>query len=84
MRHDLAVALRKSGEPGEAAIQLQRVLLDEPDNAGLHNQLGRAMAATGDKVAAADEFSRAIDLEPSNASYRANLGLAYEELGRPA
>ncbi|HET9480524.1 MAG TPA: tetratricopeptide repeat protein [Candidatus Polarisedimenticolia bacterium] len=57
-------------------------LASEPDNAGLHNNLGNAYVHRNQMKEAIREFRTAARLEPDSAVPWNNLGTAYLQMGR--
>lgn len=68
----------------QAAIEaLQKLLLDEPEFALAHNDLGVLYFQAGDKAKALKHYERALELQPVNVTFQKNLAdFYYVESGR--
>ncbi len=53
-----------SGQPSKAVTVAQSLVKQQPQNPGLHNLLGNALAARGDVAAARESFEQALKLDP--------------------
>jgi tetratricopeptide (TPR) repeat protein len=87
---DLATAKRSLGEVhdeqaarlleahryADAAAEFREALALLPDSAGVHNNLGVALASMGRVADAREHFSRALELQPDFAEARRNLAAA--------
>lgn len=62
----LADELRRSGDPGRAAILCETHLLNAPGHLSGHVVLGRSLADLGDMAGAERAFSAAVELDPEN------------------
>jgi len=56
----------KSGRPGDAEPLLRRLAVERPDDAGIHLQLGRMLAAQGKKDDALVEMQTGVKLAPGD------------------
>ena len=63
----------KSGRLGEAEPLLRRLAAQRPDDAGIHLQLGRVLAAQGKKDDAIAELQTALKLAPADADAQRDL-----------
>lgn len=82
VRLQLADFLRLRGQPQEAAVEYQKLLVRQPDRANLYLRLGRAEAAAGQQVQAEAAYGRALELGAQSAHYL--LGQLYEAQGQLA
>jgi len=76
----MARLLVQKGEVRAARQDLERACALEPDDSGLHNDLGVAAMLMGDLPPAVTHLRRAVALEPDNATYRTDLGVALMRL----
>lgn len=81
VRLQLADFLRLRGQPQEAAVEYQKLLVRQPNRADLYLRLGRAEAAAGQRVRAEAAYRRALELGTPAAHYL--LGQLYEAQGEP-
>jgi len=63
----------KSGHVAEAEPLLRQLVTDRPDDAGLHLQLGRVLAAQGKKDEAIPEIQAALKLSPNDSEAQRDL-----------
>ena len=63
----------KSGRLGEAEPLLRRLAAERPDDAGIHLQLGRVLAAQGKKDDAITEIQTALKLAPDDSAAQHDL-----------
>ena len=63
----------KSGRVAEAEPLLRQLATDRPDDAGLHLQLGRVLAAQGKKDEAIAEIQAALKLSPNDSEAQRDL-----------
>src|SRR6266850_4648266 len=63
----------KSGRVAEAEPLLRQLATDRPDDAGLHLQLGRVLAAQGKKDEAIPEIQTALKLSPNDSEAQRDL-----------
>jgi len=63
----------KSGRLGEAEPLLRRLAAERPDDAGIHLQLGRVLAAEGKKEDAIAEVQTALKLAPADSDAQRDL-----------
>ncbi|MGH8173886.1 MAG: tetratricopeptide repeat protein, partial [Rhodanobacteraceae bacterium] len=75
-----SVARTIEGHPADAVVALRRALVERPDDALLHNNLGSALRGCGDLEGAATAFRRATELAPSLAAGWYNLGRTLKSL----
>jgi predicted TPR repeat methyltransferase len=79
----LALALQLAGRLDEAAAAYRRAIRHaETQLAGLHFNLGTALAAAGDAEDAAAAYTDALALAPDLAVARMNLGTIHHQKGR--
>ena len=74
----------KAGRVAEAEPLLRRLVTDRPDDAGLHLQLGRVLAAQGKKDEAIPEIQTALKLSPSDSEAQRDLADLFVQSGRIA
>jgi tetratricopeptide (TPR) repeat protein len=72
----------KSGRTGEAEPLLRRLAAERPDDAGIHLQLGRVLAAQGKKDDAIPEILTALKLSPSDSEAQRDLADLYASAGK--
>ena len=77
-----AVALHQAGRLAEAATIYRRAAALDPSVAGLHLNLGLALAALGQMGEAEAAFRRAVAGRPDDPQAHYNLAVALKELGR--
>ena len=63
----------KSGRVAEAEPLLRQLATDRPDDAGIHLQLGRVLAAQGKKDEAIPEIQAALKLSPNDSEAQRDL-----------
>jgi len=63
----------KSGRLGEAEPLLRRLAAERPDDAGIHLQLGRVLAAQGKKEDAITEIQTSLKLAPADSDAQRDL-----------
>jgi Flp pilus assembly protein TadD len=63
----------KSGRFGEAEPLLRRLATERPDDAGIHFQLGRVLAAQGKRADAVAEIQTALKLAPADSDAQREL-----------
>ena len=63
----------KSGRLGDAEPLLRRLTAERPDDAGIHLQLGRVLAAQGKKDDAITEIQTALKLAPADSDAQRDL-----------
>ncbi|CAN5213241.1 hypothetical protein BH24PSE2_BH24PSE2_02440 [soil metagenome] len=68
--------------PHETIERLSRALVERPDSAALHTQLGIAWCELERFSEALPHFERAVALSPGDPSVHNNFGTALKELGR--
>jgi tetratricopeptide (TPR) repeat protein len=78
----LANLYMKSGRIGEAEPLLRNLAADRPDNAGVHLQLGRVLAAQGKRDDAIPELQTAVKLSPNDAEAQRDLADLYASTGK--
>jgi tetratricopeptide (TPR) repeat protein len=76
---ETALQLHRSGRWDEAARLYGRILAAEPDNAGIHNNLGTVLQEQGNVDAAIESYRRALEIEPGMVGALCNLGVALQE-----
>jgi tetratricopeptide (TPR) repeat protein len=88
-RYGLGVALADASETQEAQPYLNAALADltlrsklRPDDAELHDRLGRVLAALGRHEDAIVEFSAAVRLHPNDSQAHFDLGRAFAQRER--
>ena len=72
----------KSGRIGEAEPLLRHLAADRPDDAGIHLQLGRVLAAQGKKDDAIPEIQAALKLSPNDSEAQRDLADLYASAGK--
>jgi Flp pilus assembly protein TadD len=72
----------KSGRMSEATPLLQQLASERPDDAGLHLQLGRVLAAQGKGDEAIAEIQVALKLSPSDSEAQRDLADLYVSTGK--
>jgi Flp pilus assembly protein TadD len=72
----------KSGRLGEAEPLLRRLATERPDDAGIHLQLGRVLAAQGKKDDALAEMQTALKLAPADSDAQRELADLYAMTGK--
>jgi Flp pilus assembly protein TadD len=72
----------KSGRLGDAEPLLRRLATDRPNDAGIHLQLGRVLAAQGKKDDAIAEFQAALKLAPADHDAQREIADFYASAGK--
>ena len=72
----------KSGRIGEAEPLLRHLAAERPDDAGIHLQLGRVLAAQGKKDDAIPEIQTALKLSPNDSEAQRDLADFYASAGK--
>ena len=72
----------KSGRIGDAEPLLRRLAAERPDDAGIHLQLGRVLAAQGKKDDAITEIQAALKLAPADSDAQRELADLYASAGK--
>ena len=72
----------KSDRIGEAEPLLRRLAADRPDDAGIHLQLGRVLAAQGKKDDAIPEIQTALKHSPNDTEAQRDLADLYANTGK--
>ncbi len=72
----------KSGRLGDAEPLLRRLAAERPDDAGIHLQLGRVLAAQGKKDDAIAELQTALKLAPSDSDAQREIADLYASAGK--
>ena len=72
----------KSGRLGEAEPLLRRLATERPDDAGIHLQLGRVLAAQSKKDDAITEIQTALKLAPSDSDAQREIADLYSSAGK--
>ena len=72
----------KSGRLGDAEPLLRRLAAERPDDAGIHLQLGRVLAAQGKKDDAIAELQTALKLTPADADAQREIADLYASAGK--
>ncbi len=72
----------KSGRLGDAEPLLRRLAPERPDDAGIHLQLGRVLAAEGKKDDAIAEIQTALKLAPADDAAQRDLADLYASAGK--
>ncbi len=73
--------LADHGEYARCVEMLNEALVEEPNNAYLHAQLGGTYRRQGDYASAVTHFARAVELMPENERFREALNKAQEQAG---
>ncbi len=63
----------RQGNHDQAAEFYRRAIAQSPEDAGLHNELGRALSQIGDGLAAIESFDKALKLAPGMPRYANDL-----------
>jgi Flp pilus assembly protein TadD len=74
----------KSGRIGDAEPLLRRLAAERPDDAGIHLQLGRVLAARDKTDDAIAELQTALKLAPADADAQRDLAELYASSGKDA
>ena len=72
----------KSGRIAEAEPLLRQLATERPDDAGLHLQLGRVLAAQGKKDEAITEIQSALKISPNDSEAQRDLADLLKESGK--
>src|SRR5467141_3064357 len=72
----------KSGRLSEAEPLLRRLAIERPDDAGIHLQLGRVLAAQNKKDDAIAEIQTALKLAPADSEAQRELADLYTSAGK--
>src|SRR5216684_4230637 len=72
----------KSGRLSEAEPMLRRLATERPDDAGIHLQLGRVLAAQSKKDDAITEIQAALKLAPADSDAQRELADLYTSAGK--
>jgi len=72
----------KSGRIGDAEPLLRRLAAERPDDAGIHLQLGRVLAAQNKKDDAIAELQTALKLAPADSDAQRELADLYSSAGK--
>jgi Flp pilus assembly protein TadD len=72
----------KSGRLGDAEPLLRRLATERPDDAGIHLQLGRVLAAQSKKDDAITEIQTALKLAPADSDAQRELADLYSSAGK--
>ncbi len=71
----------ENDNPIARILALRRGILESPDSAEAHCDLGVAMIQTGDPKTAINYFKQAVKLDPNHERSYYNLGLCYHKIG---
>ena len=82
-RFDHAAGLGDKGQYDEAIIEWKELLLTNPDDARIHNNLAAALGKRGRYAEAIPELEKALELDPHFYPIHDNLGIALLAAGRP-
>ena len=82
-KFDHAAELGEKGQYEAAIIEWQELLLTNPDDARIHNNLGAALGKMGRYAEAIPEFEKALELNPQYHTIYYNLGRTLLAAGRP-
>ncbi len=80
-RYDLCAALVDARRDDEAAVELLRLVEEEPERAEAHNLLGQLDTRRGRHFEARAHYQRAIDARSDNAEAHFNLGVSLLRAG---
>ena len=69
-------------DPAQAEASYRQVLMQAPEHADAHINLGRLLHERGDMAAAEAHYRRALAIRPGDATALFNLGVALEDQGR--
>jgi len=73
--------LLAQGNPADAVMQFEKLVVLLPENADAHNDLGVAYVRHGRIEAARRQWRRALELDPNHPSARSNLEQSLREAG---
>lgn len=76
------VALIDSNENDQALPIINKILLDDPNNAYCHYLASLALQKTGSPLMARDAAEKAVQLNPNSATYLANFGWILSKVSR--
>ncbi len=80
---DRVTALENSGQIDAAIAGWKALLVTNPEDARLHNNLGTALVMAGKQAEAVPEFEKALEIDPEFLRVYFNLGRAYLTAGEP-
>ena len=81
-RHEYALFLQSAGKTEKALRELHALLAADPQNSGLHNDVGALYFQQGDAERALSHFQQAATLDPANLVALKNAAAALLRLGR--
>lgn len=81
-RTGYASALAALNQLDAAAVQLEMVLAQTPDDARLRHKMGEILSRLGRHAEAADHLAEAVRVEPDNADHHWRLAVELRALGR--
>ncbi len=77
-----AIELQRAGDLEGAAREYRDFLASNPNQPGIHSNLGVVLTQLGRFEDAVKEYNEALRLDPSNSGVKLNLALAYYKSGR--
>jgi len=80
-RWQQAIWYKTDGRYEDALAELKMMLVDHPDDAEIHHQVGLVLGFTGDFDESLSELLKAVDLSAENTVIRNDLALTYTMLG---
>jgi Flp pilus assembly protein TadD len=80
-RWQQAIWYKTDGRYDEALVELKQLLIDHPDDAEIHHQVGLILGFAGDFEQSLDELLKAVELSSDNTVIRNDLALTYTMLG---
>jgi tetratricopeptide (TPR) repeat protein len=83
IQNNLAIAYAQQGALDKAENLWQDLLLRNPDDARVLNNLGSLASTSKQYPQAAEFFERAVKIKPGDASAHANLGVLYRRMAMP-
>jgi tetratricopeptide (TPR) repeat protein len=83
LQNNLAIAYAQQGALDKAENLWRDLLLQNPDDARVLNNLGSVTSTRKEYAQAAEFFERAVKIKPGDASAHANLGVLYRRMAMP-
>jgi tetratricopeptide (TPR) repeat protein len=82
VEHYQQALLARQGKLAEKIEHYQQVLRIQPNDAGAHINLGKALARQGKLAEAIEHYEQVLRIQPNNAEVHSNLGLALAGQGK--